>query len=413
MEGRYRSENTMKMAPPWFYSRVASNCGTGAPLTAYPNYGNIGHVRTMSDIRDPLFHQKRKQGIYSFNPCQASTSHVRMLPNTGTFSYRNSTSCNGGVDAEHQLSGDSLAYAIFAHAYPNYTVPSIYSADDVNDLIREVSTKVLADRNGGYANFVESIATAKENVRLLPGLMSEIQKIVRRPGFKRSLVGSKVKAVGSAYLAVRYGLLPLMSDVQHVLQGFVEEMRRETYRAKAQLVAQDSLELKNLAFTGGVTHFSSNGVLTHTVDVRAMQIADFIYDASVHYGINNSNLITLPWELLPMSFVVDWFVNVGDFISAITPANSKLLVVGSSVSVRSVSTMTSMNWSATSVAGWQHTGQVSGGVFQSVETYNRSPVLAAPGLVLKSNFGFGLSGFELVRTLDAAALVIQKTFKRK
>jgi hypothetical protein len=38
-----------------------------------------------------------------------------------------------------------------------------------------------------------------------------------------------------------------------------------------------------------------------------------------HYGLHPEQFPALLWELTPLSFVVDWFTNVGDWIKAITP----------------------------------------------------------------------------------------------
>jgi hypothetical protein len=37
-------------------------------------------------------------------------------------------------------------------------------------------------------------------------------------------------------------------------------------------------------------------------------------------GFTAKGLVTLPWELLTLSFVVDWFVNVGDYLGALAPS---------------------------------------------------------------------------------------------
>jgi hypothetical protein len=45
-------------------------------------------------------------------------------------------------------------------------------------------------------------------------------------------------------------------------------------------------------------------------------------------GLRDQDIPVTVWELVPWSFVVDWFVNVGDWIQAVTP-NPSVTVKGS------------------------------------------------------------------------------------
>lgn len=70
----------------------------------------------------------------------------------------------------------------------------------------------------------------------------------------------------------------------------------------------------------GVYHTDGDGATTlqsGSVKVRVNINAEVSPDFASSLGLDNPALIA--WELTPLSFVFDWFINVGDFLTGLTP----------------------------------------------------------------------------------------------
>lgn len=114
------------------------------------------------------------------------------------------------------------------------------------------------------------------------------------------------KDVSSTWLALTYGWLPLVKDVY----GFYEAMESAAGedRGSTFTVTHSKKEVIPLApfwYTANVNFRTS---------VRLKVRLREAMGASTYWGINNP--ASIAWELLPYSFVIDWFIPVGSYLSA-------------------------------------------------------------------------------------------------
>lgn len=127
---------------------------------------------------------------------------------------------------------------------------------------------------------------------------------------------SRRKAVAQNFLEFEYGVKPIISDLQSAMVAltstdFEDRSIRGRSRHHLQDVSSGSVGLSNYQ--------------TRTTTIRTCDI-DITCRAIIR--ITNPNLflanqlglldLALPWKLIPFSFVVDWFVNVEQVISATT-----------------------------------------------------------------------------------------------
>lgn len=123
----------------------------------------------------------------------------------------------------------------------------------------------------------------------------------------------KAKSFGNNYLEFHFGWSPLIADIGNavgVLQGGVPPCK---------VSASASIRSK------GEFHYASTPPeyefwdFTYKTDVR---LRAMVAVADPNLWLANSlgfvNPATIAWELVPFSFVVDWFVNVSDFLSGYT-----------------------------------------------------------------------------------------------
>jgi hypothetical protein len=102
----------------------------------------------------------------------------------------------------------------------------------------------------------------------------------------------------------------------------------------------------------GILLAESEYLMEQTVKVRANILYEI--DNRQHFGLSFQEIPIAVWELLPYSFVADWFFNIGDYVQAITPKPGVKLLGGSyTVEIDAKSegstTLTGTNTSAFSV----------------------------------------------------------------
>jgi len=119
----------------------------------------------------------------------------------------------------------------------------------------------------------------------------------------------------NAWLAYSYGLSPLVKDVYDSVDLYQRRYER----------------LVTIPIARGSHKAIVNATVTHSSGKYSAQIASHISSRCVvEFDVENPLLRTLDqlgvinplsvaWELVPFSFVVDWFIPIGSFISGIVP----------------------------------------------------------------------------------------------
>lgn len=131
------------------------------------------------------------------------------------------------------------------------------------------------------------------------------------------------KSAASNWLALQYGWLPLLSDLygmsQELDQSWKERLEKPIFQlasAKRRLSDSDvwlnppgDLTNDHRGASAGRGYISDfRGRVNYTVDVQ---------DAHLLSELGLSNPLAIAWEVLPYSFVVDWFAPVGRWVNTL------------------------------------------------------------------------------------------------
>lgn len=126
----------------------------------------------------------------------------------------------------------------------------------------------------------------------------------------RKEAADNVSRLANAWLAYRYAIMPnyyLIKDVVEARQNMGKSFIREQV---------SKFETLSLPVSTGVT-ISGTRTIRHRawcgVRLRVYSPLDELL------GVIQTNPFLTAWELVPLSFVVDWFVGVGDALSTLTP----------------------------------------------------------------------------------------------
>lgn len=113
----------------------------------------------------------------------------------------------------------------------------------------------------------------------------------------------------NAWLEYSYGWKPLLSDIY----GSMELLANTYHMPKALRVSARKLEVRT---TTPSTHQRDRNVRTVTDSTRVvLEFAEPTEWTNTMSKTGVSNPALLAWELLPYSFVIDWFVPIGTYLS--------------------------------------------------------------------------------------------------
>lgn len=124
-----------------------------------------------------------------------------------------------------------------------------------------------------------------------------------------------IRSIGSNWMKYRYAIMPLAYSYRDALK--TAERVQDMHTKKIRVVRPKDLGVSLPANT--VQYIWTEYVGTITYRASAYQFFSWEEMAPLS-GLGMNPLATI-WELIPYSFVVDWFVNVGDYIARKTSSD--------------------------------------------------------------------------------------------
>lgn len=362
-----------------------------------------GKHEQMTDEVTPRFRTLKRTGGVSFNPMSKLVREQSRVSGPGSHYRRktNNITCSGVPHkTEWKTSEHDVDHIVAPNTGGGITefapIANVLSGTDVADMIAEASTKVQSERGRGIgSNMSESLAEAQQSLRYVPGLLGQLGTT-----YQRARARDLHRKAAELWLGYRYAARPLMADVTHALLEYNARVRRmrQTTRAFGSI---SSVTSGNLSYSSSLIRNEYTYQISDTCTVRAMSLDEVLSDRAYKLGLTMKNLFTLPWELVPYSFVIDWIVNVGDFLGAHS-VSPELHPLGACIVTEREKKLDAWAAGAISVSSLieivsPHQGQFSASELQRTRIVG----LQAPRLLIKGNFRFD----NVNRCLDALSLL--------
>lgn len=170
-----------------------------------------------------------------------------------------------------------------------------------------------------------------KTAQLLRAPVGKLDKLIKLADGKRrkgrfTRLKSLKEFIGDNWLKYRYGFTPLVMTTNEILQGeFSVDRKPQRYTARG--FASDHASTSDDTTTLGSYWDVENAIsVTKKVDVRAGVLYEHAFTRIDRYGVRLMDIPSVAWELIPYSFVIDWFINTNDLVRAVSPkANTNVL----------------------------------------------------------------------------------------
>lgn len=382
----------------WNVSSGGVTSITSGPSTFTTSKGS-GEYETMTDYVTPSFHERVKRGDIINNEMSKMLTK-RSVGDAGWLFrkvYSSGSSSYGEADKD---------YVVVSYGPPTH----LLGLPDLGALRTEVSTLAWSKVLQPTAQMLVTAGEAGKTLGMLRRPLSSLVNLAQQ-GITRGLKSSGRRgdpkavsqAFSSAWLEARYGWRPLMLEVDNILEALGKQAQ-ERYTARARRSQSDDLTSTFVGRNEGITiPFTVKTVRKATISAGVLYqheipLMDYIW------GTRLSDIPLAAWDLVPYSFVVDWFVNVNTFIQAIVPKGEvKYLATWIK---EEVETSTLRSSGAATFSDWTTLRSPASAETLITKSVRRIPSIPPPGLVLRSNAL--ASVFSDLRGVDSLALLLQR-----
>lgn len=212
----------------------------------------------------------------------------------------------------------------------------------------EALTRVFAKANSGYADLLVDLFEIRSTIQMFAKAVRTLLALVATPGAFLDLAVAHVRgteryvrippngkripvtSLEGLWCELRFGWRPLLGTLEGVIKALsaidLDKIRRVTYRATEEVnkIETNVTEVKE-NYTYGCVVLTNEVLVRHTEELR--------YRASFRAGILLEDTMSLQralgldaraipiaaWDLVPYSFIVDRFVNIGNWIRSLRP----------------------------------------------------------------------------------------------
>jgi len=290
------------------------------------SFNCIGSKETLDPAASGFF----KPGTFRVNP-------VVIEKSTGT--------CSGAELVSHKRAYNANWYHT-SGTYMTYWVSqaSIASVAWYQNLANWALESAFAKFNEAQVDFALILGELGETLAMLRNPLKGLLKLLNTLRQTFRTVGPLVTFAADTHLLYRYGISPLIKDIEDTIQAFnnkaAQFVKGQMYRKKSRKVTTSTTT--TLSTRQSVGEFYVTPVWTKEISYQATAnvFAQFVIDIDTkwdpaRYGFDPRQLPALMWELVPFSFVVDWFWSVGTWLRAIMPL-PHLNYLGNCVSIKSI-----------------------------------------------------------------------------
>jgi len=210
-----------------------------------------------------------------------------------------------------------------------YLEPDVAQRQKIADRLAQRCLEKLKDQKVNLGNFIAERNQAIQMFGDTAGKVARAFNAVKRRQFKKAFeeLGCRPskrlsgrQSAANNWLQLQYGWLPLLDDVY----GTAEELERSFGRQTKErpplmkVVAKGRLQDADKYYSVSPASVGAWAERAYMYDARVILYYTVDYQSSQWLGrVGLTNPLSIAWEVLPYSFVVDWFLPVGNFLNTL------------------------------------------------------------------------------------------------
>lgn len=362
-------------------------------------------VKTISDVEVPGFQALKKcfpKRVLPFNPMTVTTVKTTRQPGNTDVTVRR-INCGGSPPPEGMLQQHdwgrewivpSVPWTIAAHSVPEATIKSVVNG-------------AIADARSAHWDALTFLAEAKELGNLYRTTITRVTVLVRSIREKalrilKNYKGKKtyLEILDGLWLEYRYAWTPLFYSLEDAIRTFKHGSKSGTVRGRAaQSLSQSDQASGSYLIDANRATVRWNETLTVRHTVRGWALAN-------HTGLLTAGFdpLVTAYELTRLSFVLDWFIQIGTWITAISPLQpGDSLVSGYSIKTTQTRVYNSyVAWDQPDYGSIKVRGSgPAGTISEEITSYTRGPYGASlPGWNPEINLKRVVDAFALIEVLS-------------
>ena len=299
-----------------------------APNTVSTSPGQeFGVVETMEDVCTPEFRKLSSAGKFVNSPMLQTRLAVTSLPRESSWVLRKKP----GQTWYPQDTGKNIGFSISNPLHTRFGVCKFpfHEVPPWNETLAGIAlANARSKAADSSAALLVTLGEARETLGLIGNMLDLLRghatpffKLQRRFHRGELRPADFLREMSETWLLYRYGLMPLFYE----LEGYVKalsgdaEKKRETSRGKHADSGQknwvDQSKTSSL-----IKNIKVEWSMNWTDTYRATCVYEFLDDLQSRLGMRWADVPLAAHELTRLSFVADWFVNIGEFLSSITLA---------------------------------------------------------------------------------------------
>nr|UJQ84990.1 MAG: hypothetical protein 1 [Leviviridae sp.] len=163
--------------------------------------------------------------------------------------------------------------------------------------------------------------TVSRLAKLVKGLKLGAAQLVmgKLPNVSWKSIPTSSKEFSSLWLEARYAWRPLLMDIESSIKYLSKNSTVTPRRTFRGFTDDDDVQSVDWTYTSGGYSYKFVGDITTSRVARAGVLTEIDFGLERLRDLGGLNLFGTGWELIPFSFVVDWFVDVKGIIASLNP----------------------------------------------------------------------------------------------
>lgn len=239
--------------------------------------------------------------------------------------------------------------------YPNsYTVPDIDSRDAAIASAESAAISKIYDKLGSQDVHIGNIlAERHQTLSLIADVVKRVASL--RRGISNQLISFNKKSIASDILAFNFGVKPLIEDAYGLgialakiqSEGSDRIIVRARSKGASSGLKREDTTLGGQPWRTVYTQLHTEVVISYVLEYKISNGA-----LSTLQSLGLINPAEIAWEVLPWSFVVDWFLPIGDYIHSFSADAGLEFVTGTKT--------TTITDAYTRTVSWDHPADYDG-----------------------------------------------------